>query len=103
MPPRLNIREVKRAGLCDHPGVDVANDLKSLRRGQSSSGGKVIVSVDRHSDKSGFFLDDHVPAVDTNAATRVMTLQDERSANVWMARERHLGARRKNAHPSRVS
>ena len=102
MPARLNIRWVKRAGLRDHCGVEIANDPKLLGRGQSRSGGETTIRVDCHSDESGYFLEDHVPAIEAPAADLVLARQNKRRADVWMASKRHLCARRKNAHPSSV-
>ena len=45
-------------------------------------------------------LEDHVPAIKTDAANCVLVRQDNRSANVRMARKRHLSARRENTHAS---
>ena len=60
------------------------------------------IRVECHSDESGYFLEDHVPAIEAAAADLVLARQNKRRADVWMARKRHLGARRKNAHPSSV-
>ena len=51
---------------------------------------------------SSFFLEDHVPANETVAANRILAGQDERRADVRMARKRHLCMRRKNADTGRV-
>jgi hypothetical protein len=61
-----------------------------------------LTAVDPHSNESGYFLEDHVPAIKTGAANCVLVRQDKRSANVRMARERHLRARREYAHASGV-
>ena len=52
--------------------------------------------------KSGYLLEDHVPAIERDAANPVLMRQDERRADVGMTRKRHLGARRKNPDTSGV-
>jgi hypothetical protein len=100
MPAHLNIGRVKRASLCDHRDVEIANDPKLLGRSQRRTRDSTIDAVDPHSNESGYFLEDHVSAIKTGAANGVLVRQDKRSANVRMARKRHLSARRENAHAS---
>jgi hypothetical protein len=102
MPAHLNIGRLKRASLCDHRDVEIANDPKLLGRSQRRTRDSTIDAVDPHSNESGYFLEDHVLAIKTGAANCVLVRQDKRSANVWMARKRHLSARRENAHASGV-
>src|SRR6516162_5527935 len=100
MPAHLNIGRVKRASLCDHRDVEIANDPKLLGRGQRRTRDSTIDTVDPHSNESSYFLEDHVAAIKTGAADCVLVCQDKRSANVRMARERHLSARREYPHTS---
>jgi hypothetical protein len=102
MPAHLNIGRVKRASLCDHRDVEIANDPKLLGRSQRRTRDSIIDAVDPHSNESGYFLEDHVPAIQTGAANCVLVRQDKRSANVWVARKRHLCARRENTHARSV-
>ena len=102
MPAHLDIGRVKRACLRDHRNVEIANDPKLLGRSQRRARDSTIDAVDRHSDKSGYFLEDHVPAIETDAANCVLMRQDKRRANVRMARKRHLSARREYTHTSGV-
>ena len=102
MPARLNIRRIKRARLGDRRGVEIANDPELLRRGQRRSRDDASIRVDCHSDESGYFLEHHVPEIEARAETRALARQDKRRADVWMARKRHFGARRENAHPGSV-
>jgi hypothetical protein len=87
-------QRLERARLCDHWDVEIANDPELLGRGQRRSRDETIHSVDRHSDESGYLLEDHVPAIEMGAANPVLMRQDERRADVGMAHKRHLGARR---------
>ena len=100
MPAHLNIGRVKRASLCNRRDVEIASDSKLLGRSQRRARDSTVDAVDPDSNESGYFLEDHVPAIKTGAANCVLVRQDKRSANVWMARKRHLSARRKNAHAS---
>ena len=102
MPARLDIGRVERARLRDRCDIDIANDPKLLRRGERSSGDETIDSVDRHSDESSYLLKDHSLAIEPDAANHVLAGQDKRRADVWVARKRHLGARRENADASGV-
>jgi hypothetical protein len=102
MPAHLDIRRLERARLRDHCDVEIANDPELLGRGQRRSRDETIDSVDRHSDESGYLLEDHVPAIERDAANPVLMRQDERRADVGMTRKRHLGARRKNPDTSGV-
>src|SRR5271166_4778117 len=100
MPAHLNIGRVKRASLCDHRDVEIANDPKLLGRSQGRTCDSTIDAVDPHSNESGYFLEDHVPPIKTDAANCVVVRQDKRCADVWMARKWHLSARRENTHAS---
>jgi hypothetical protein len=100
MPAHLNIGRVKRASLCDHRDVEIANDPKLLGRSQRRARDSTIDAVDTHSNESGYLLEYHVSAIKTGTANCVLVRQDKRSANVRMARKRHLSARRENAHAS---
>jgi hypothetical protein len=100
MPAHLNIGPVKRASLCDHRDVEIANDPKLLGRSQRRARDSTIDALDPHSNDSRYFLEDHVSAIKTGTANCVLVRQDKRSANVRMARKRHLSARRENAHAS---
>jgi hypothetical protein len=100
MAAHLNIGRVKRASLCDHRNVEIANDPKLLGRSQRGARDSTIGAVDPHSNESGYFLEDHVPAIKTGAANGVVVRQDKRCANVWMSRKWHLSARRENTHAS---
>jgi hypothetical protein len=102
MPANLDIRRLERARLRDHCDVEIANDPERLGRGQRRSRDETIDSVDRHSDESGNLLEDHVPAIERDAANPVLMRQDERRADVWVTRKRHFGARRKNPDTSGV-
>jgi hypothetical protein len=103
MPAHLDIRRLERARLRDHCHVEIANDPELLGCGQRRSRDETIDRVDRHSDRSGYLLENHVPAIERDAANPVLMRQDERRADVGMARKRHLGARRKNPNTSRVA
>jgi len=72
MPAHLNIGQVKRASLCDHRDVEIANDPKLLGRSQRGARDSTIGAVDPHSNESGYFLEDHVPAIKTDAANCVL-------------------------------
>ena len=102
MPAHLDIRRLERARLRDHCDVEIANDPELLGCGQRRSRDETIDSVDRHSDEFGYLLEDHVPAIERDAANPVLMRQDERRADVGMTRKRHLGARRKNPDTSGV-
>ena len=102
MPANLNIGRIERARLRDYRNVEIANDAKSLGRSQGRADDGAVGAVDRHSDRSGYFLEDHALAIETDAANRVLVGQDKRRANVWMARKRHLGARGEYTYPSGV-
>jgi hypothetical protein len=102
MPAHLDIRRLERARLRDYCDVEIANDPELLGCGQRRSRDETIDSVDRHSDESGYLLEDHVPAIERDAANPGLMRQDERRADVGMTRKRHLGARRKNPDTSGV-
>ena len=102
MPAHLDIRRLERARLRDHCDVEIANDPELLGCAQRRSRDETIDSVDRHPDESSYLLEDHVPAIERDAANPVLMRQDERRADVGMARKRHLGARRKNPYTSGV-
>ena len=102
MPAQLDIGRVKRACLRDHCDVEIADHPKRLGRSQGRAHDPTIDAVDRHSDKSGYFLEDHDPAIEIDVANRVLMRQDKRRSNVRMARKRHLGARREYADTSGV-
>ena len=61
MPAHLDIGGVERACLRDHCSVEIADDPKRLGRRQGGARDLTIDAVDRHSDKPGDFLEDHVP------------------------------------------
>ena len=102
MAANLDIRRVKRARLRDNRDVEIANDMKLLRCGQRRPLNEIIDNVDPDADGSGYFLEDHVPAIETDAANRILVRQDKCRANVWMARKRHFRARRENTYASSV-
>jgi hypothetical protein len=102
MPAHLDIRRLERARLRDYCGVEIANDPELLGCGQRRSRDETTDSVDRHSDESGDLLEDHVPAIERDAANPILVRQDKRRADVGMTRKRHLGARRKNPDTSGV-
>jgi hypothetical protein len=83
MPARLDVRRVERARLCDHRGVESANDSKLLRRRHNET----INSVSCDAHESGYFLEDHVPAIKTPVTNNVLARQNKRDAHVWMARK----------------
>ena len=76
--------------------------MKLLRCRQRRPLDEVIDNFDRDADGSGYFLEDHVPAIETDAANRILVRQDKRRANIWMARKRHFRARRENTNASSV-
>ena len=102
MPAHLDIRLLERARLRDHCDVEIANDPELLGCGQRRSRDETIDRVDRHSHQSGYLLEDHVPAIERDAANPILMRQDERRADVGMTRKRHLGARCKNPDTSGV-
>ena len=69
MPAHLDIRLLERARLRDHYDVEIANDPELLGCGQRRSRDETIDRVDRHSDQSGYLLEDHVPAIERRPQT----------------------------------
>ena len=102
MATNLNVRRVERARLRDYRDRKIANDMKSLRCGQSRSLDETIDSIDRNSDGSGYFFEDHIPTVETSVTHPMLVRQNKRRPNVWMTRKRHFGARRENSYASCV-
>lgn len=102
MSAHLYIGRLERARLSDYCDVEIANDPELLGRCQRRSRDETVDSVDRHSDESGYLLEDHIPAIERDAANPILMRQDERRADVGMTRKWHLGARRKNPDASAV-
>ena len=102
MPAYLDIRRLERARLRDHCDVEIANDPELLGCGRDAPATRPSTVSISHSDEFGYLLEDHVPAIERDAANPVLMRQHERRADVGMTRERHLGARRKNPYTSGV-
>ena len=64
-----------KSRLRDHCDVEIANDPELLGCGQRRSRDETIDRVDRHSGRSGYLLEDHVPATERDAANPVLIRQ----------------------------